>query len=59
MYSKHEASQLRQEFWTPFGRYMQPVLSSEGERVNWINYKTGAKHIYFRMDAGTKELPSL
>lgn len=30
---------------------MQPILSSEGERVNWINYKTGAKHIYFRMDA--------
>jgi hypothetical protein len=52
MYSKQQASQLRQEFWTVFGRYMQPVLSSGGEKVNWVNYKTGAKNIYFRMQAG-------
>lgn len=51
MYSKQQASQVRQEFWTAFGKYMQPILSSEGEKVNWINYKTGAKHIFFRMDA--------
>jgi len=30
---------------------MQPILSSEGEKVNWVNYKTGAKHVFFRMDA--------
>ncbi|MBC7948208.1 MAG: DUF4268 domain-containing protein [Chitinophagaceae bacterium] len=42
----------KQEFWTTFGQYMAPVLSSEGEKVNWINYKTGIRHIYFRMDAG-------
>jgi len=52
MYSKQEASHIRQEFWTAFGRYMQPVLSAEGETINWINYKTGVRHIYFRMDAG-------
>jgi hypothetical protein len=52
MYSKQQASQVRQEFWTAFGKYMQPVLSSEGEKVNWINYKTGAKNIFFRMQAG-------
>ena len=52
MYSKQQASQIRQEFWTTFGKYMQPILSSEGEKINWVNYKTGAKHIYFRMDAG-------
>src|SRR5688500_12004546 len=51
MYSKQQASQIRQEFWTAFGKYMQPILSSEGEKVNWVNYKTGAKNIYFRMDA--------
>ncbi len=51
MYSKRQASQVRQEFWTAFGKYMQPILSSEGEKINWVNYKTGAKHIYFRMDA--------
>lgn len=55
MYSKQEASQLRQEFWTAFGQYMSPVLSCEGERTNWINYKTGEKDIYFRMDADNKK----
>jgi len=54
MYSKQEASQLRQEFWTAFGQYMSPVLSSEGGKINWINYKTGEKDIYFRMNADNK-----
>ena len=55
MYSRQEASQLRQEFWTAFGQYMQPILSAEGEKLNWINYKTGEKHIYFKMQADNKK----
>jgi hypothetical protein len=55
MYSKQEASQLRQEFWTAFGQYMSPILSSEGEKTNWINYKTEEKDIYFRMNADNKK----
>ena len=55
MYSRQEASQLRKEFWTAFGQYMQPILSAEGEKVNWINYKTGEKHIYFRMQVDNKK----
>ena len=51
MYSKDQASQLIQAFWTAFGQYMSPVLSAEGLRTNWINYKTGVKHIYFKMQA--------
>jgi hypothetical protein len=54
MYSKTEASKLRQEFWTSFGQYMLPVLSADGEKVNWINYKTGLKDFAFRMDADNK-----
>ena len=54
MYSRQEASQLRQEFWTTFGQYMSPILSAEGEKVNWINYKTGEKDIAFRMHADNK-----
>jgi hypothetical protein len=54
MYSRQEASQLRQAFWTKFGQYMSPVLSAEGERINWINYKTGEKHIQLKMDADNK-----
>lgn len=55
MYSRQEASQLRQEFWTSFGLYMTPVLSAEGEKINWINYKTGEKEIYFKMHADNKK----
>jgi len=55
MYSKQEASQLRQQFWTTFGQYMNPILSAEGEEINWINYKTGEKNISFRMHADNKK----
>lgn len=51
MYSKDQASQLKQAFWTAFGQYISPQLSAEGLRVNWVNYKTGIKHLYFRMHA--------
>ena len=54
MYSKDQASKLKQEFWTAFGQYMGPVLSADGLRVNWINYRTGVKHIYFKMQADSK-----
>jgi Domain of unknown function (DUF4268) len=51
MYSKTEVTQLRQAFWTTFGQYMAPVPSAEGVSTNWINYKTGLKHVYFRLHA--------
>lgn len=54
MYSAQEAAQLRKGFWTAFGQYMAPVLSAEGKKVSWVNYKTGEKHIAFRMQADNK-----
>lgn len=54
MYSKEEAARLRQQFWISFGQYMKPVPSASGSTVNWINYKTGVKNIYFKMDADHK-----
>ena len=55
MYTKEEASQLRQEFWTTFGQYLSPLRSAEGLKINWVNYKTGLKHVYFRMQADKKK----
>ena len=55
MYSRQQASQLKQEFWTAFGQYMAPVTSSENESVNWINYRTGQKNIFFRMHADNRQ----
>jgi len=54
MFKRDEASLLREEFWTAFGKYMAPVPSAEGMKVNWINYRTTIKDVYFRMDANQK-----
>lgn len=51
MYSKAEASNIRREFWTTFGMYMKPIHNAHGDTINWVNYKTGIRHLYFRMDA--------
>lgn len=54
MFTREQASRIRQEFWTTFGRYMSPVPSAEGMKVNWVNYHTRLKDVYFRMDAGQR-----
>jgi hypothetical protein len=51
MYNRQEASLIRKKFWTRFGQYMRPVKGANGDTINWLNYKTGIRHIYFRMDA--------
>lgn len=51
MYSRSEASKIRTEFWITFGQYMKPVPNAQGRRINWPNYRTGVKDIYFRMKA--------
>lgn len=49
MYSKHAATLLSQQFWTSFGQYMSPVLSAGGEKLSWVNYKTGIKYTRFAL----------
>jgi hypothetical protein len=55
MYSRQQASQIRKTFWTRFGQYMRPLPGASGETINWLNYKTGIRHIYFRMDVTNEE----
>ncbi|AZQ64251.1 DUF4268 domain-containing protein [Flammeovirga pectinis] len=55
MFSKEEASRFRSEFWTKFGKMMAPYKSQNGTKVNWTNYKTGIKNIYFKMDVDSKK----
>jgi Domain of unknown function (DUF4268) len=50
MFNRQQASQLNEEFWTTLGRYMRPVPSADGHKINWINYKTALKQVHFRMD---------
>jgi len=50
MYSKQEASIIRQQFWTSFGQYLAPIAAASGNKINWINYKTGIRNVNFKMD---------
>jgi uncharacterized protein DUF4268 len=45
MYDK----KIKEEFWTTFGKYMALHLSASGQKINWINYKTGVKHVHFKI----------
>lgn len=54
MFTREQASRIRHEFWTTFGRYMSPIPSAEGMKINWVNYHTRLKDVYFRMDAGQR-----
>jgi hypothetical protein len=51
LYSKTESSGIKQAFWTAFGQFMALQPNSRTAKINWINYKTGVKHLYFKMDA--------
>jgi hypothetical protein len=54
VFTRQEASRIKEEFWTAFGKYMNPIESSEGVKVNWVNYHTRLKDVYFRMDTTSK-----
>ncbi len=54
LYSKEQASSIKQSFWKAFGQYMALQPSAEGLKVNWINYKTGIRHLSFKMQAGNQ-----
>ena len=54
MYSRDQASQIKQAFWTAFGQYIAPHPSADGLKINWINYKTGIKHLGFKMQADNR-----
>lgn len=51
MYTREEVKKLKEEFWTTFGQYMKVIRSADMEKINWVNYKTGIRHLFFRMEA--------
>lgn len=55
MFSREEVKRLKEQFWTSFGQYVSAIPSADLEKVNWVNYKTGVKHLYFRMDATNRD----
>ena len=55
MFSKEEAKRLKTEFWTSFGLYMKKHKNQNNEKINWVNYKTKVKDIYFRLNVDNKK----
>jgi hypothetical protein len=55
MNTKQQPALVRQQFWTVFGQYMRPVLSASGEKINWVNYKTGIKFIRINLHCSNGE----
>ena len=55
MYSKEESARMRKGFWTSLGLFMKPILSSEYESINWVNYNTSVKGIEFKLVANQRE----
>jgi hypothetical protein len=55
LYSREQAAQIRKAFWTTFGQYLRPIPGAEGDKVNWINYKTGFKGLDFKLEVDKKQ----
>jgi hypothetical protein len=51
MLSKEEAKELRVGFWSKLEEQMTKMKNPHGTKVNWMNYNTGIKDLYFRMEA--------
>jgi uncharacterized protein DUF4268 len=47
---------IKEEFWITFGKYMAMVPSASGEKINWINYKTGIKNLQFKLTVDDKSV---
>jgi len=54
MLSKEEQKQKNKEFWDGYKQFMRGVSSSNGRRMNWINYPTDVKDLYVRLEVSHK-----
>lgn len=54
MYSKEEKKNFKIEFWNKFSVYMRKHTQKHGI-INWSNYKTKIKDLYFRLDFNETE----
>lgn len=50
MFSKEEARQLNYDFWNGFHEYMSTIRSSNGRKINWLNYPSDVKNIFIRLE---------
>lgn len=51
MFSKEELKEKNTTFWNAFKAISKKHQSSEGRRINWVNYPTHVKPLYIRLHA--------
>lgn len=51
MYSKDEEKQLKIEFWGILNEQLELERGFHGNKVNWMNFNTKIKQLFFRMEA--------
>lgn len=54
MLSKEERKELNTNFWEEFRKEMRNHKSSDGRGINWINYPSGVKDVYIRLEVDSK-----
>lgn len=50
MYSKEEAKRIKLEFWLELGNRFSEIKGLHANKVNWLNFNTKIKNLYFRME---------
>lgn len=54
MWSKEETKKRRIDFFTNFGIYMKKHIPQCGEKIRWVNYRTGINSIKFKIESSGK-----
>lgn len=54
MLSREEQKKRNSEFWEKFRKYMNKYRSSNGRKMNWLNYPSDVKDVYIRLQADNK-----
>ena len=54
MFSKAEASAWNERFYTAFGVFMRKHEPVADYGLKWLNYQTGVKDVFFRVEADKK-----
>ena len=54
MFSKEESKEHNLIFWNGFNTYMTKIRSSNGRKINWLNYPSDAKTIFIRLEVDAK-----
>lgn len=55
MLSREELTAYNTNFWIEFKKYMSRTKSDNGKKINWLNYPTGIKNVYLRLQTDKNE----